>query len=523
MYISKLLLQAFGKFHNKEIDLRPGINLVYGSNEAGKTTVKEFILGMLYGIDKSRGLAARLDNYELRKPLDGQGYSGVLYMCKDSNEYIVERNFDRNNKKVSVRNVNTGREYPLGETGLVGKLIDVEKNRYLDTLCIGQQGADTSSNLADAIHNYMINMAAGMTTEMDYEGAMEYLKQEKKKYNTKSLDEQLDKLSEEFTAQKNYEIGLVNVKYRLDKLEEEYNAKSKVIEQKEDDNFDELEEETSKKITNIMVFMLAVLAVLTLVIVGVVVFLPVAKTLQIVLGILELVLVIFTIARCGIIRTRLREKQIERSIMIKQKQTDDKADALSFAKDYAAKVTEIKTEETKIIEEKARIEEHIKSYDGIKLKRDRYAIEVKAIEQAMDTIRNLSEHIYDAFGKEFNDNVSTIVSHMTDGKYSKIKLDEKLHVTVREGDCFVGIEYLSKGTIEQIYLAVRLAAARLLEVNDMPIIIDDIFGAYDETRLKKTLEYIEAFNTSQIIIFSADNHMGDMLEKLHKDYNYIEI
>ena len=57
----------------------------------------------------------------------------------------------------------------------------------------------------------------------------------------------------------------------------------------------------------------------------------------------------------------------------------------------------------------------------------------------------------------------------------------------------------------------------------MPIIIDDIFGAYDETRLKKTLEYIEAFNTSQIIIFSADNHMGDMLEKLHKDYNYIEI
>ena len=79
MYLNKLLLKDFGKFNNKSIDLKPGLNLIYGENEAGKTTIKEFIIGMLYGIDKSRGLGARLDNYELRKPLDGRGFSCFIF------------------------------------------------------------------------------------------------------------------------------------------------------------------------------------------------------------------------------------------------------------------------------------------------------------------------------------------------------------------------------------------------------------------------------------------------------------
>lgn len=43
MYINKLLLKEFGKFNNKEIRLKKGLNLIYGANESGKTTVKEFI------------------------------------------------------------------------------------------------------------------------------------------------------------------------------------------------------------------------------------------------------------------------------------------------------------------------------------------------------------------------------------------------------------------------------------------------------------------------------------------------
>ena len=39
MYLNKLLLKDFGKFNNKEIELKSGVNLIYGPNEAGKTTL----------------------------------------------------------------------------------------------------------------------------------------------------------------------------------------------------------------------------------------------------------------------------------------------------------------------------------------------------------------------------------------------------------------------------------------------------------------------------------------------------
>ena len=91
MYLNKLLLKDFGKFNNKQIELKSGLNLIYGENEAGKTTVKEFIVGMLYGIEKSRGLGARLDNYELRKPLNGRGFSGKAYIKHNGKNYLIER------------------------------------------------------------------------------------------------------------------------------------------------------------------------------------------------------------------------------------------------------------------------------------------------------------------------------------------------------------------------------------------------------------------------------------------------
>ena len=64
MRIDRLHLYDFGQFHEKDITLAPGINVICGANEAGKTTIKDFIVDMFYGIDKSRGIGARFDHYE---------------------------------------------------------------------------------------------------------------------------------------------------------------------------------------------------------------------------------------------------------------------------------------------------------------------------------------------------------------------------------------------------------------------------------------------------------------------------
>ena len=50
---------------------------------------------------------------------------------------------------------------------------------------------------------------------------------------------------------------------------------------------------------------------------------------------------------------------------------------------------------------------------------------------------------------------------------------------VKSGNSYIGMDYLSMGTIEQIYLALRLSIANVLITEDLPIIIDDIFVTYD--------------------------------------------
>ena len=53
-----LYISGFGKFHNTSVSFEDGINIVYGKNEAGKSTIHTFIRGMLFGIERQRGRAA---------------------------------------------------------------------------------------------------------------------------------------------------------------------------------------------------------------------------------------------------------------------------------------------------------------------------------------------------------------------------------------------------------------------------------------------------------------------------------
>ena len=50
MNILKLELTHFGKFHLKTITFTSGLNIVYGKNEAGKSTIHAFVRSMLFGI-----------------------------------------------------------------------------------------------------------------------------------------------------------------------------------------------------------------------------------------------------------------------------------------------------------------------------------------------------------------------------------------------------------------------------------------------------------------------------------------
>ena len=77
MKLKTIYIENFGKLKNFKLDLKPGLNIIYGSNESGKTTVMNFIKMMFYG---TAGKSSDI-NKNMRKkyaPWDGAPMSGYI-------------------------------------------------------------------------------------------------------------------------------------------------------------------------------------------------------------------------------------------------------------------------------------------------------------------------------------------------------------------------------------------------------------------------------------------------------------
>ena len=100
MKINKLKINAYGKLKEKEIDLKDGINILYGKNEAGKSTILKFIINSFYGISKNKK-GKEYSDYERYLPWSGEEFSGKLeYELNNKNKYEIYRDFKKKNPKI---------------------------------------------------------------------------------------------------------------------------------------------------------------------------------------------------------------------------------------------------------------------------------------------------------------------------------------------------------------------------------------------------------------------------------------
>lgn len=112
MIIRRLHLVGFGKFVGHEIDLESGLNVFYGPNESGKTTIQRFLRGMLYGFKepdaRRRRWTADLERYA---PWSGKPYIGALeFSTSEGRTYYVERAFAKDQDRVQIFDAVTGRD-----------------------------------------------------------------------------------------------------------------------------------------------------------------------------------------------------------------------------------------------------------------------------------------------------------------------------------------------------------------------------------------------------------------------------
>ena len=176
MRIDRIRLTHFGKFSNKEVELTGGLNIIEGSNEAGKSTIHAFIRGMLFGINKGRGKAAKGDVYTHFQPWDAPGaYQGSMDFEHEGREYRLSRVFLQQQKNVSLSELETGRSIETGDMGITALIPQLTPTAYDNTISCGQLKLKPADELGEYVRNYVANLASARDADVDVSGAVDKL------------------------------------------------------------------------------------------------------------------------------------------------------------------------------------------------------------------------------------------------------------------------------------------------------------------------------------------------------------
>lgn len=160
---------------------------------------------------------------------------------------------------------------------------------------------------------------------------------------------------------------------------------------------------------------------------------------------------------------------------------------------------------------------------------DAISAEIDAINLAAETMTELQGSIQSSFGHYLNKEAGELIAGITGGVYDSMWIDQNLDIFMNTPGKIVPIEDVSSGTMDQIYLALRLAAARLIQGDSgavearLPLIFDDSFAMYDEQRLASALRYITEIHHGQILLFTCHTREQRILENEDVKFNLIEM
>ncbi|KJW12045.1 ATP-binding protein [Levilactobacillus spicheri] len=120
MYLKTLTLFGFGQFHDRTFDLERGLNVLVGPNEAGKSTLTQFITAILFGFPTKK-------HPELRyEPLDGSRFGGAITFVQDATQYQVTRVDGPRGGTVTLRNLTLDLELPASQLAKLLAPVDAQ-------------------------------------------------------------------------------------------------------------------------------------------------------------------------------------------------------------------------------------------------------------------------------------------------------------------------------------------------------------------------------------------------------------
>ena len=128
-----------------------------------------------------------------------------------------------------------------------------------------------------------------------------------------------------------------------------------------------------------------------------------------------------------------------------------------------------------------------------------------ALELAQKALADASAELQRRFAPRISRQAQSLFEELTDGRYQTLTLasDLSLHAAAEGEDTLHSHQWRSDGTVDQLYLALRLAVAREL-TPDAPLILDDALVRFDDTRLSAALNILRReAEHKQVILFTC--------------------
>ncbi|MDU6630195.1 MAG: AAA family ATPase [Lachnoanaerobaculum sp.] len=621
MKLLSLHIDGFGKFKNKDLQFADNMNIVYGYNEAGKSTIFMFIEAMFYGLERAKGRASKSDTWTKFKPWgNGDIYGGNLRFSYQDKNYRIERDFTKTaTTPFAVVNETDGKNVENPGEFLKEALCGLSQTAYSNTVSISQLKSATDAKMVVELKNYIANMNTTGNMSLNINKASDFLK-EKKKAFTASLDPDAAKTynqnlteiralekkisSPEFSthlktlkeADAITEKRIIDLNSQKESLIESiaskrqhlsdlgFNDKKTIIELQNDLNkgyndYLSAYENEKKSINKVYSTIFLVLSIVSVILSGYIfktgksnflttatgISYQFAMVLFIIICLASLIFAsyIYTVhnkdnrhltelkvnliaimARVGSFDSITEEnihranKTLSSKLRIFDEMEADIAKCEALSADienlrakkaaYASGIDAKKQNEwelEKLMEKLAQLKEANTSLKNIIAENDKIRFEIDAIDLATETLKNLSQTIKNSFGLYLNKDASELIEGITGGVYDSISIDENFNVFLNTPNRLVPIEQASSGTMDQVYLALRIAAGRLMQghAKDLPFIFDDSFVNYDSIRLRAALLWIANNVPEQIIVFSCHMREAQLMTATMQDFNLIEL
>ena len=650
MKINKIKINSYGKLKNKEINLENNLNIIYGKNESGKSTLLKFILNIFYGASKNKK-GKDISDFEKYKPWNSEEYSGKLsYELDNKNKYEIYREFNKKNPNIFNENgedilkefnidKNKGSEFFFEQT-------QISEEMFLATSVAMQQEVKIEKNTQNILIQKISNLLETGEDKISYKKAVEKLNRmqlekigtersrekpiniiqknietdeekinELKKYENLEyeLEEEKNKIKNKINEKeiKNNLLKEIKIKNEKNNLEnEKIKIKENIIEENKNkinlinNNLEKinnkiLEEKNNSKNINgkyeknklnkkLNIFLIIIILI------NILWFLFIPKIIE-----NKIIKYIFllTVPTYLIFYVFLKNKLNKKIKIIENNQknnlekiNNEKINIENNKKIYEEKLNQLLNEINKIktennllnnLEENKLINKYEKNINkneinyllktgninneinlleseinNLKIENNRLELQKENIEPQLENLSSLEEELYslkeqyeelqknnesielvktllaraydnmkNSVSPVFTQKLSNSIATITKGKYCKLNFNDEQGLIVElENGNYIPAERLSTGTIDQLYLSLRLAMLDEISNEKVPIILDESFAYYDDERLKNILNYlVNEFNDRQIIIFTCSHREKDILTQENIHYNFVTI